>query len=123
MCTRKLTMLMAAIVLGFFLTQIAGAQVTDTDLDGVTDDVDQCLTSDLSATVVIDGCDSGVANTLFTSGCTLSDLIAQCAVGAKNHGKYVSCVSRLTNGLKRSKVITGRQKGAIQSCAAQADIP
>ena len=100
------------------------AQVpTDTDGDGVPDGQDVCPISALNPTVVIDRCDSGVANTLFSTGCTLSDLLGQCAAKAKNHGKFVSCVTKLTNGLKRNKVLTGRQKGAIQSCAAQADIP
>lgn len=129
MHTKKLTMLVVITVISLLsLVTLGGRQamaqvVPDTDGDGVTDDIDQCLNSDLSSTVVIDGCDSGVSNTLFPSGCTISDVIAQCAVGAKNHGKYVSCVARQTNSLKRSKAITGKQKGAIQSCAAQADIP
>lgn len=72
-----------------------------------------------SATVVIDGCDSGVPNTLFANGCTISDLIAQCAAGAKNHGQFVSCVTHLTNSLKDQGLITGEQKSAIQSCAAK----
>jgi hypothetical protein len=29
----------------------------------------------------------------------------------------------VTNDLKKAGTITGQQKGAIQSCAAQADIP
>ena len=74
-------------------------------------------------TVVIDGCDSGVPNTVFPSGCTISDLIAACAEGASNHGQFVSCVSHLTNDLKKAGTITGQQKGAIQSCAAKAHIP
>lgn len=130
MNTKKLTILTFAMALSLSLGLfIAGgapvmAQVVDADGDGVDDAIDQCLGSDLSAaTVVIDGCDSGVANPLFPSGCTISDLVANCAVGAKNHGQFVSCVSRTTNGLKRSKVISGAQKGAIQSCAAQSDIP
>lgn len=84
---------------------------------------DVCPNSDLSTTVIIDGCDSGVANTLFPTGCTISDLIMQCADGVNNHGEFVSCVAHLTNNLKRAGTITGQQKGAIQSCAAQADIP
>ena len=87
------------------------------------DDPDECPNSDLSATVVIDGCDSGVPNTLFSSGCTISDFIAACADGASNHGQFVSCVSHMTNDLKKAGTITGQQKDAIQSCAAQADIP
>jgi hypothetical protein len=84
------------------------------------DTEDECPDSDLSATVVIDGCDSGVPNTVFPSGCTIPDLIATCAEGASNHGQFVSCVSHLTNDLKKAGTITGQQKGAIQSCSAQA---
>ncbi len=95
----------------------------DADLDGVTDDQDQCLHSDLRATVVVGACDSGVGNALFTNGCTIADQVAGCAVGAKNHGAFVSCVSHLTNDLKSAGVISGAQKGSIQSCAGGAGIP
>jgi hypothetical protein len=95
----------------------------DADLDGVADNVDCEPNSDLSPTVVIDGCDSGVPNTFFTNGCTISDLIKHAAVGAKNHGAFVSAVAHLLDDLKKTGVITGAQKGAIQSCAAGASIP
>ena len=95
----------------------------DFDGDGVPDNKDDCPNSDLSATIVIDGCKTGITNTLFPSGCTISDLIAECAEGASDHGQFVSCVSGLTNALKKSGTITGQQKGTIQSCAAQAHIP
>lgn len=94
-----------------------------TDLDGVPDGQDSCIGSSQSATVVIDGCDSGVNNTVFANGCRISDRINDCAVGARNHGGFVSCVAHLTNDLKKSGVISGSQKGAIQSCAGQASIP
>ena len=87
-----------------------------------TGEVDQCADTDLSETVVIDSCDSGVPNTVLT-GCSISDLVGQCAAGATNHGRFVSCVSHLTNDLKKDGVISGEQKGAIQDCAGQADIP
>ncbi len=90
------------------------------DGDGVADGVDQCIGSSTSATVVIDGCNSGVANTTFATGCRISDQINDCAVGAGNHGAFVSCVANLTNTLKKQGVISGNQKGAIQSCAAHA---
>jgi hypothetical protein len=90
------------------------------DGDGVPDGVDQCIGSSRAATVVIDGCDSGVPNTTFSTGCHISDQINDCAVGAGNHGGFVSCVSHLTNDLKKDGVISGNQKGAIQSCAAHA---
>jgi hypothetical protein len=96
----------------------------DHDGDGIADNEDECPDSDLSATVVIDGCDSGVPNTVFPSGCTIPDLMATtCAAGPSNHGQFVSCVSHLTNHLKKAGTITGQQKGAIQSCSAHANIP
>jgi len=99
------------------------ATVTDDDGDGVPNDTDQCPNSNLSATVVIDSCDSGVPNTVFPSGCTISDLLATCAAGVRGHGTFVSCVAQVTNGLKTAGTITNEQKSAIQSCAAQANVP
>ncbi len=87
------------------------------------DGFDSCIGSDQSETVIIDSCDSGVANTVFNNGCRISDLIADCAEGATNHGNFVSCVAHLTNSLKKNGTITGAQKGAIQSCAGGASIP
>jgi hypothetical protein len=99
----------------------------DADLDGIADDVDCSPNSDRRPTVIIDGCDTGVPNTFFSSGpnagCTISDLIRRCAANAGNHGGFVSCVSHLTNELKKDGLITGGQKGAIMSCAAQAGLP
>jgi hypothetical protein len=95
----------------------------DTDGDGVVDSEDHCVNSDLSATVVIDGCDSGVANDLFSDGCTIIDLVMECADGAVSHGQFVSCVASLLNRLKNEGAITGKEKGAIQSCAAKSNLP
>ncbi|MFC1591315.1 hypothetical protein ACFL43_02200 [Thermodesulfobacteriota bacterium] len=91
----------------------------DADADGVCGDVDECPESDTGETITIDGCNSSVANHLLENGCTMADLIAQCADVAKNHGKFVSCVSHLTNGWKSEGIITGKAKGAIQSCTTQ----
>jgi hypothetical protein len=95
----------------------------DTDGDGVLDDVDACQGSDLNATVVIDSCDSGVENTLFGNGCTISDLIDGLAEGASNHGEFVSAVSKLANGLKKEGLISGKEKGVIQKCSARSSLP
>jgi hypothetical protein len=99
------------------------ASPTDDDGDGILNSEDDCPNSNLNTNVVIDGCDSGVPNILLPSGCTIADLIAQCAAGANSHDEFVSCVADLTNNLVRARTITGRQKGAIQRCAAQANIP
>jgi hypothetical protein len=95
----------------------------DDDADGVGDAVDSCLPSNAGSTVVIGSCDSAVANTVGEDGCTLADSIGACAVGAASHGTYVSCVSRATNVLQAAGLLSGREKGAIQRCAARAAIP
>jgi len=106
----------------------AGAPLTsdapaDGDGDGVPDDIDACPSSDLSPNVVIDGCDSGVTNHLLIDGCTISDLVDQCAQNAAHHGEFVSCVANLTNELIASGIIRRSEKGQIQSCAGQANLP
>ena len=80
-------------------------------------------TSDTSSTVVIGGKNTGVPNIIFSSGCTISDLIRKIGNDAENHGHFASGVSHLANELKDAGVITGNQKGAIQSGAAKANIP
>ena len=93
----------------------------DPDLDTVPDDgTDKCPGSNLAATVVIGGENTGVPNSLFPNGCTISDLVGRCAAGARNHGGFVSCVAGLGNELVGMGVITGAQKGAIQRAAAHA---
>ncbi len=94
---------------------------TDNDSDGVGDACDSCPDSIRTQTVIVDSCDSGVLNMVFEDGCTMSDLIAQCSAGKKNHGGFVSCVSHLTNEWKSAGYISGSEKGAIQSCAAKSD--
>jgi Concanavalin A-like lectin/glucanases superfamily len=95
----------------------------DSDGDGIPDAQDDCINSIVSSTVVIGDCNSNVPNTVFSNGCTISDRVQRCAESAQNHGQFVSCVSHLTNELKRGGVISGQQKAAIQSCAAQSNIP
>jgi hypothetical protein len=95
----------------------------DRDRDGIPDNEDNCPGSDLTPTVVIDGCDSEVTNTVFPSGCTLADLLADCADNARKHHRFVHCVARLTGTMKQIGIITGQQKDAMQSCATQADLP
>jgi len=93
----------------------------DADLDGIADAADCEAHSERTATVVIDGEDTGVPNTLFTNGCTISDLVSDIAADAKNHGGFVSGVAHLTNALVKDGLISGAQKGAIQSAAAHSN--
>ena len=128
MYSKRFTRFLAVSVMAVFLGATAlQAQVVpvDTDLDGVDDlTPDECLPSDLSPTVTINGVDTGIPNTPANAiGCTLADLIQDivdvCLDNAKNHGKFVSCVSHETNMLKRARTISGNQKGKIQSIVAK----
>ncbi len=96
---------------------------SDDDNDGVNDVDDNHPMSNLEPTVIIDGCDSGVSNMQIANGSNMSDLIADCAVSANNHGEFVSCVAALTNSWKSAGLISGQQKGAIQSCAGESSYP
>ncbi|MCH7814300.1 MAG: hypothetical protein IID40_09800, partial [Planctomycetes bacterium] len=96
---------------------------TDTDGDGQIDDCDACPDSDVHETIVIEGCNSNVANLLGDDGCSMGDAITFCGGEAANHGAFVSCVAHLTDEWVTAGRITGREKGRIQRCAAQADIP
>lgn len=68
--------------------------------------------------VFIGACDSGVPDLTLPGGSTISDLIAECSDSATNHGRFVSCVSHVTNDLRSAGTITPQQKSAIQRCAA-----
>lgn len=70
----------------------------------------------------IDGCDTGVPD-IDVDGVPLSELINECAANAKNHGKFVSCVNKVVNPLKKAGVISGSEKGQITKCAAKSDLP
>ncbi len=95
----------------------------DSDGDGVPDVEDDCPESDLNPTIVIDDCETGVENEMLDDGCTMADLITQCAEDVVDHGAFVRCVSNLTNLWKCRKIINGREKGAIMTCAAQSSLP
>jgi hypothetical protein len=99
------------------------AEFPDEDGDGVRDTYDECPGSEPVATVVIDGCDSGVVNHVDEQGCTVVDLVDHIAADAANHGKFTSGVARLLNGYVDEGVLTDEDQGSIQSCAGHADIP
>jgi hypothetical protein len=101
------------------LTQV----IEDSDGDGIPDDEDACPSSDLRETVFVDECDTGVPNFLDESGCTLADHVGMCVEGAINQGQYVERIASLTNAMKKAGILTGAEKGAIQRCAAQANLP
>ena len=105
--------------LTFELLRDIGWTFPDADADGVVDDEDCNPTSDRRTTIVLGTIDTGVPNTLFGTGCTSADLIADLKAGAPNAGAFVSAVAHLTNTWNASGLISGAQKGAVQSAAAR----
>jgi len=95
----------------------------DADADGVCGDADACPNSNVGLRVMVGGCNSGVPNTMTPpgSGCMLQDVVNACGVGVRNHGEFASCVARLAGDLNTQGVLTGRQKGRIQQCAARSN--
>jgi hypothetical protein len=53
--------------------------------------------------------------------CTSSDLIAALAATSTNHGSFVSGIAHLTNEWRAEGIISGREKGTIQSAAARSN--
>lgn len=97
----------------------------DADNDGVPDNVDQCCNSDLRPKVDVNGAQPGVTsinNTVNAQGCSIQDLVNQCANGVKNHGQYVSCIAHLANSLAKSHTITKSQATEMKTGAAQSSI-
>lgn len=91
----------------------------DDDNDGVGDMDDAFPMSDTSPTVVIDGTDTGVPNKVLADGSTFNDLIGLAAAGSSNHGEFVNAIAHLTNEWKKADCISGAEKSAIQSAAAE----
>jgi hypothetical protein len=100
----------------------------DCDNDGVANADDECPDTVEGTPLVLGDttCVASGLDTVLPSGCSLSESLAEdlleCADGATNHGKFVSCVAKKLNALKKAKVISGNQKGQLQSCAAQSNI-
>lgn len=95
------------------------AEWADSDGDGTGNNADAHDNSNTGATIVIGSCDSGVRNTNLDSGTWSNDLIADARAAAANHGAFVRAVAALADGWKKVGKITGREQGAIVSCAAR----
>ena len=100
----------------------------DCDGDGVPNGADACDFTVIGAMFGFGNniCSITGIETILPSGCSLAEVLEtaldSCDDNPRNHGKFVSCVAKATNMLKKQKIISGAQKGEIQSCAAQTDI-
>jgi len=97
----------------------------DSDGDGVPNELDQCPVADLTPTVMVDSCDSGVANALVVepAGCTINQAITELANSSNAHGQFVSDVDKLLLQLQKAEIINPNEKNAIKDCAAQSSLP
>lgn len=91
----------------------------DSDGDGVGDNADAYDHSNTGSTIVVVGCNSGAPNWRVEGGTWANDLVAAAYASAGNHGQFVSAVASLADGWKKAGRITGREQGAIVSCAAR----
>lgn len=102
------------------------AETKDTDGDGIGDNADEYDASDLSDTVSVLGNSTNVSNRLLDNGLTIADLVAQAATNcvdtSRNHGQFVSCMAHFLNSQAKADVISRRDKGELQSAAAQTSV-
>jgi hypothetical protein len=93
--------------------------VTDTDGDGVLDDVDTVVDSIMDETILILGVDSTVPNHVDATGTTLADRFAALpALNPKKPGRYIAAVASLAVDLVKSEVITAREGAKVVVAAA-----
>src|SRR5687768_3214810 len=77
------------------------APAVDSDGDGIPDEVDHCVASDLRPTIVFDGADTGVTNDLLADGCTVSDLIQVAVAAAGDSANAVDEIVMVLVEMKR----------------------
>lgn len=114
---------LANYIYGHYLRPLPLDSDNDNDNDGISDGQDSCPDSNLAATIVIEGCDTGVANVLLAGGCTMSDRIDEAAASARNHGAFVVEVAFLAGHWRSQGLIPKGGLGSIVHCAAHAHIP
>ena len=91
----------------------------DSDHDGIGDNADPFDTSNTGPFLVVGTCTTNVANWSNGEGLYANDQIATAYSSSRNHGAFLSAVAALTDGWKKGGHITGRDEGAITSCAAR----
>jgi hypothetical protein len=88
------------------LRLVAEYENADSDGDGVTDDKDTCPSSKAGEPVN-------------ASGCSVADL-CPCEKSWKNHGEYVSCVSKTVQDFVKANLLTKEAGASLVSTAAKA---
>ncbi len=92
----------------------------DADGDGLCADADLYPHSDLSPTVTVAGCDSGVPNVMLDAGATMADQLAEVLATPGPRGRLVSRTAQLLNGWKKLGLLKGKARGQLEGCLNQA---
>ena len=80
--------------------------------------IDDCVAADTRDTVIIRGCDTGVANVTTGNGCTIADnLVAECRSVSGNLGLYAACLEGVAGGFIGEADLSLSQVSAITTCA------
>ena len=62
-----------------------------------------------------------IINRLADNGCMMADLVTLCEQDARNHGEFVSCITRLARDWAREELISRKQHDELTRCAARAN--
>jgi len=95
----------------------------DLDQDGIAGTCDKCPNSDLTTTIVIDGCDTGIESKLNEDGCTANDFllkgVRRCAKDNRDgrESDFEHCVRRdVLPSLVDAGYIASNQRADIAVC-------
>ncbi|MCC8360272.1 thrombospondin type 3 repeat-containing protein [Salinimicrobium sediminilitoris] len=89
----------------------------DIDNDNVLNDDDKSQASNLERTIVLNGCDSGVANLEVSDGTFMSDLVDELESGTyKNLGQEIKSYNELVNAWVQAGIITASHKVQLLNC-------
>jgi hypothetical protein len=80
-----------------------------------------CGNSDLTATIIIDGLGTQVANQPLSDSCIISDQITQAANEARNHGGLVQQATHLATEWVRQGLITNVDRASIVNAAVKGE--
>jgi hypothetical protein len=93
--------------------------ILDADGDGVPDSEDDCPDSNQDPFVTIGPLIVNIDNFFVSDGCSLNDAIDQLIAESPEKDAFMDGMASLTNALKQTGLITGKEKGKITSAAAK----
>lgn len=99
-----------------------GSCSSDADGDGCLDEDDRFVNSNMEEFIIIGDCNTEILNQVTSEcGVTMSDLIGEANETAKNHGGFVSAVTKLAKDWAAEGLISNTEKGKIINCAGNSN--